>query len=616
MVKKRLLLITLVLFVSVLALSLINAQAEGCGDEDENCKINAAYSCLNDEIEERECENLSPEELTFSFLAIGQCRDEALDNPRYLGDLKYTSQILIGLGNSRSDSDEARDWILDQERPSEGLDWFLEIDSQEATACEVISVNSNTIEINEDKSIDSLIGGGCLSIDSGGYWMEINPTCYDANFTISCDQSFITTLLYQTQDSETIYVSEQTSSASAGGVTTEKINSLCFSTSVGSCNYEGSLWASMALSIAGEETSNYLQYLTASAEDNQNLLPEAFLYFITGDTTYRNQLLAKQINNKWWTSLNDRFYGTALALFPLQFEEVLQKKDSEDWLLNEAQNPDGCWDSGNIRNTAFILNSLWPRDSFFQGNGSGGIGNGSDVPNLNCQNSGYFCSSSINCNGDILPGYSCSGSFVCCSQQTPIETCSDQGGNVCSQSQVCVGIGSAEVPASGLSFGQSCCVSGSCQAPPSGSEGACESSGGECRVNGCQVGEEESFSLSCSFSSDACCLPESDSSSGGSSLVWILVLLILIILVVLAIIFRENLKVLFFRMKSKFSKDKKGPFQRPMSRPSRLLRRPIRRNVQKAPILPATRPNPPRTSPQKPRGELDDVLKRLKEIGK
>ncbi len=581
-----------------------------CDDGDVDCKVDKAYSCLNEKIDDKTCEALSSEERVFSLLATGKCKDEVLDDSRYNSDLRFTSQALLGFRNFGfdTDTDEAEEWILSQERASIGIDWFLEIESLEETTCVVDSSVSNNVVIGEDKKISSLTGGGsCLSLAQGDYWLEINSNCYSENFTISCDKQFLTTLLYQKQGSDTIYVSEKTSSSPAEGFTEEKVNSFCFREG-GFCDYEGSLWASLALSVSGKEVSSYLPYLATLAEDNENFLPESFLYFLTGNTDFKNQLLSKQINSKWWVSLNDKYYGTALALYPFKYEEPQQKTDSINWLLNEVQNEDGCWDSGNIKNTGFILASLWPRESSIQGgNGGGSL--------VDCETEGFFCSYRINCDADILSSYSCSGVFVCCSQEKTLETCFEQKGEICNSNQNCVGISSLTVGASNLLIGQLCCVSGSCQeiSQPIIEDSPCELSGGACRISGCFEGEEEDFDLSCRVSSDICCIEKTEPVT---NLLWVWILLGLIVLVVIGIIFRDKLRLFWFRIKSGFGKGKpphggprgpRPPGMRPL-RPGALRRRmPIGRRIP---------PRPAKRLSKQNRGEFDEVLKKLKDIGK
>ena len=411
--------------------------------------------------------------------------------------------------------------------------------------------------------------------------------------------------MYQKQGSDTIFVSEATHSASSEGTTKENVDSFCFSQGQGnSCDYEATLWSALVLSSLGEDVDSYLSYLAAMMEDNKNLFPEAFLYYLTGNVDFRNQLLSKQINNKWWVSLNDKFYGTALALFALQFEEPPQKTGSVNWLFNEAQNEDGCWDSGNIRNTAFILYSLSPK-SLVTDSGGGGI---------DCESAGFYCSSQINCGGNVLSGYSCSGAFVCCSEKRTI-TCSEQGGEICNSNQNCIGVGSLIVEASGLSLGQSCCLSGVCQEPQLTSS-ACEVGGGTCRVSGCLGNEEETFAA-CDFSSDVCCIQKPQEET-NYLFVWILGGLI--ILVVLAIIFREKLRPYWIRFKPKFGGSKPSARGKPGFPPTTLSTHRMIPGRRLAPrrIIPLQqrRRIPEKSLRASPKGEIDEVLKKLKEMSK
>lgn len=607
--KKQVFFAVLFLFAifSVFIVSAAN-ETTTCDANDEDCKVNNAYICLNQKISDKTCNDLSSEERLFSFLATGKCKNQVLDDSKYESDLKFTSIAAIGMHNSGSDTSDVEDWLKSQERNSIGLDWFLEIESSQATSCTIKYSSSNNVNIDENKKITSITGGTCLTLAQDGYWLKVNPNCYDENFTVSCDQGFLTTLLYQRQGSDTVYISETTHSSSSQGETEENVKSLCFK-SGSSCDYEGSLWASLALSVTGNEANFYLPYLITFAEDNENLLPESVLYFLTGNSDFKNQLLSKQINNKWWVSLSDRFYGTALALYPLKYEDSSQKDGAKDWLLNEVQNDDGCWDSGNLKSTGFILASIWPR---------GLASNESGQSNLvDCESAGYSCTSRINCNGESLSNYYCSGTFVCCSQPPVLDTCFEQGGEICNSNQQCAGVGAVKADAAGLSLGQVCCVGGSCQdASAGGTVSQCESSGGTCRVNGCLNSEDEVFELGCDFSSDVCCVQKSTSSTSGSSL-WIWILLILIVLVVLGIIFRDKLREWWIRIKSK--SNRKGPGNYPGIPPRRL---PMRRGG--FPLV-GGRPNatmaqrraitPSKSSP-KGSSELDDVLKKLKEIGK
>ncbi|MBI2043848.1 hypothetical protein HYT24_00600 [Candidatus Pacearchaeota archaeon] len=583
------------------------ANVTTCAEGDNNCKVNNAYSCLQDEITKKKCSNLTSEEKVFSMLATGLCKNEVKSDAKYRSDVKYTAQATILLGKSDS---ELKKWLISQNRTSTGIDWYLEIESPKATTCTVsYSGGSATFSINEDKTILSLSSNSCFSLSTGNYWLKIDANCYAKEFETSCNQQFLTTLLYQKQNSETIYVTETTHSSSASGSTKEKVNSFCFKKGV-SCDYETTLWAAFALSSVGEKVTAYLPYLTVMADENTNLLPESFLYHLSGNADFKNQLLSKQINNKWWLALNDRYYGTAQALMPLKYEESPQKSGATGWLFNEAQEENGCWNSANIKNTAFLLYSMGGRNvSISDGNASG--------TGIDCTAAGYFCTSQINCAAQALPGYSCSGAFVCCSQNIPLKTCTEQGGIMCASNQVCTGIGAVSTDAADATSGQKCCVQGTCQTPTTGTVGggssSCEIAGGTCRVSGCLSGESET-SDSCDFSTDSCCV--TSTSSGKINYMWIAILLVLIALVVAGIIFREKLQMLLLRMKSKFRSG--GSTATTTSRPGfppfgsspYQQRPPLRR------VLPASNQRPRPMPRSRSQSEVDDVLKKLKDMSK
>ncbi len=568
-----------------------SAALKECTEGDNGCKIDNGYSCLNGKIADKTCASLSSEEKVFSFLATGKCSSEVKSDSKYENEVIYTSQAILGGSSATS----AKEWLLDRSKVSEGVDWFLEIESPEATACTVDYSNSNEVSINADKKIDSVTGGSCLTKSSNGYWVGVSSDCFGEEFTISCDKQFLTTLLYKGSNSDTIYVSEKTSSASADGTTKERVDSLCFSSGSGGCDYESTLWGALAADSLKENSSSYVPYLTTLAEDNEDLIPETFLYQLTGNVEFKNKLLGNQINSQWWVTKDDKYFGTALALLSLQYEEPAQKKDSVNWLLNTAQEEDGCWNSGNIRDSAFILYSISP--------------NAISSSGTSCTGAGYFCTSQIGCSGDVLQGYGCSGAFVCCTQEPSLGTCVEQGGAICNSNQNCVGAGSIGVDSSDLASGEVCCLSGTCQEPQTPKLSECESLGGFCRT-GCLAGEENNFK-SCDFSSDSCCVP---STAPSKSYGWIWFFLALIALVIVGIVYRDRLRPYWFMIKSKFRGDKgpsgsgpvtSGPRSPPSMPPS------LRRMVQGR--GPSYGGRIPRVRSQ---GEIDEVLKKLKEMSK
>ena len=615
MTKKRILSI-LIIFLIFISFSLLQAQQNST---DEQQKIDNAYSCLEDKVE-GECDSLSSEEKIFSLLAINQCKAEVIDDssegecwPDGSCRLKTTAQAILALDNAGANIDEAQQWLLSQNRTPSNLIWYLQIESNDQTTCTIEYTGfSGTINIQEDKKING-DAGQCFSLTQNNYWLEIStsPFCSNQEFSISCDKDFSTTLLFKEQTSSTIHVFQQTSSAAPAGTTIEKIESFCFREGgIGNpCNYEGSLWAALTLDSLGEDMSPYLPYLITLAEDNQKFLPDAFLYFITANTEYSTSLLLKQKHvgtQYYWKESEDKYYDTALALFPFKHETSLEKTNSKQWLL-ETQDVDGCWQD-NTRNTAFILASIWSEDF-----SSGGNGNGGGLQD--CESvGGYYCVNQGSCigyDGEIRSDYDCPGVLSeCCTVPPEQLTCAEQEGEICSSNEIC------SVNSISAADTNNCCVGGICQDAPTSSE--CEQQLGICRTS-CSSNEQQA-AYSCEFTGDICCVFKTTS---GGSYTWIWILLILIVLVVIGIIFRDKLRRLWFKIRSKSKGSKPGPRPRPGSRLGPGHRRPpppdypMRRPRPERRILPTV--NPPLRPIQrhsKSQKELDDVLKKLKSMGK
>ncbi|MCK5149812.1 hypothetical protein KAJ87_02710 [Candidatus Pacearchaeota archaeon] len=593
--KKRGIFVGILIALLILNISFIIA-AENATDQ--KSKIDKAYDCLELKVKDR-CSSLSTEEKVFSLLAIRECKDEVLSDSKYMTDSKSTAQAILALNKVGADTSYAEEWLISQNATPSNLEWLLQIESKEATTCTISYSGSSYSDINvgENKKITGGSLGPCLSVYEE-YWLKINPSCYDQEIEILCTDDFSTNLLYKKQGSDTLYVSSVTSHSSAGGTTTEKVNSFCFSSGT-SCNYEASLWAALVLDLKEYDVSGYIPYLVAMSDEpeNQKYLPEAFLYPLTNN--FRTELLLKQKSNQWWLESGDKFYDTALALFSFSNEEPTEKTNSINWLLGDGvQDSEGCW-QGNIRNTAFLLASIWPTSSFTIVD---------DDPN--CEDAGYFCMSQMKCStvgGDILKGYDCFGIVdICCNKNKELETCSEQGGEICSSGETCTG---TTTESSDAGYGD-CCVGGECKVQVEESE--CESYDGECRTS-CYSDEEEA-EYDCS-SGEVCCIEKTVSEK--KSYLWVWLLLILITLVVLGIIFKDKLRPVWFKIKSKFDKftskgKKSGPGNPPRGRPGMPTGRMAPRK-----ILPPTQRSSLRRPPMaRPKGEMDDVLKRLKEMGK
>ena len=378
---------------------------------DEEAQIEKAYTCLENKINASNCSSLTFEERVFSLLATGKCEQQvSVDNssnncwPKSSCKVKDTAQAILALRDNLNTT-KAENWLLIQTAVPTGIDWFLEIESSSPVSCKITYSDSTyTVNIGADKKISSN-AGPCLGLAQDNYWLKISPTCYNKDIKISCNSGFITTLLFKKTDSSTIsstiHVSEEVHSAASNGVTTEKVETFCFAQG-GVCNYEGSLWAAGVLHSSGYDISKFMPYLITMKDANKIYLPESLLYFLTGE--FRTELLLKQKAGLYWEESGDRYYDTAMALLPFYYKSSIEKDNSKEWLL-DVQGSDGCWNSGNTRNTAFLLYSIWPKET---PNPYSECSINTDCPQISCKES--ICTGGV-CFYDY---FDCTDNDGCC----------------------------------------------------------------------------------------------------------------------------------------------------------------------------------------------------------
>ena len=584
---------------------------------DDTKEIDKSYSCLKTQLGDNCGDTQNTAQAAFSLLAMASdsgiqsdCRS-SLDNNKQTDcwsdtststtcTIKSTALASLALRYVNSNVDDSVEWLKDNRKLATELNWYLEIDSINETAC---TINGQEITIGDNKKISGTNPSG-LSKAYNNYWFKIDDT--SINYTVSCDREFITTLLYKKPSSGVYYVSSETHSAPASDSTTEYVNGYCFSTS-SACDYEGSLWATLALLRAGEDITPYIPYLTAMSDDTSNIkyIPLAFLYMLDNNADdYLAGLLSLQKQNKYWEVSGNKFYDTSIALLAMQSQTSIQQAISAKAYLLTQRNTDGCWPT----DTAMLLYSGWPK--------SPAIG---PAGNKNCEDFNYTCTSSGECSvSNVLDNFDCTSlSQVCCSIAPVQLTCEGKDGMICKDDEECSVL---TVPASDTS---SCCVGGSCQKISTTND--CTDNEGTCQTS-CSSNEQEktAYENACGIG-EVCCGVKTSSSVGW----WLIILLIiLIILIVLAIIFRNQLKIWWFKMKTKFS-SKKGPepTTRPPvssqpypSRPSAIPRQIMPRSAP-PPARPTGRP-PIRPSPARPAGrpqkdkEFDDTMKKLRDMSK
>jgi hypothetical protein len=455
-------------------------------------------------------------------------------------NVKETALGILAYNHLRQDTANYRAWVLNQTLVSTEIQWFLQQDSIEASNCKITYDSTDySFLVQANKKIDQ-DAGFCLSLANSNYWFALNPACYGKEFALVCDKAFIGNLLYKQPNSPIVYVLSNTQSSVASGTINVKVKSKCFGKE--SCDYEATAWAAVALKNAGTNVDEFVPYLVASAENNKQYLPYAFLNMLVDYSEYGTKLVQMQNLNAWEAenTVYDRYYDTALALISLTDSSATAVKNSRDWLTGYAQETNGCWNNNNVRDTAIILWALQHRQSTFV------ISLG--VTLTTCSEGNFFCTS--DCPSEqIKQNYAgCSAGKTCCGTQN-LKTCAQLYGEVCVSGKVCDGDSRSTADA------VSCCL-GSC-VEPQAQQNACEIKGGVCKTS-CNANQNQT-SQDCNDASMVCC--EKKTTLGGgtnnsSSLVWLWILLvILIILVILAIIFREKIKLWWYKMNSKFKKE-------------------------------------------------------------
>jgi len=607
MKQKRVLILFFILALLLVMLPVIYAQDEN--DEDET-DIDKAYSCLKDKLESNCGDTRNTEQAAFSLLAMAHessiqsdCKSSLQDKEKSdcwgetetsSCNIKSTALAVLALNHIGVNIDDSIDWLIEKRKIAEDLDWFLEIDANNETECKikVAGGSENTFSITENKKISG--SSSCLSPAEQNYFLKVDDSCLGKNFTINCNEDFITTVFYKKSGENTYHVSSETHSAQAGDSTKEKVDAYCFAIS-NTCDYEGSLWATLALAKAREDISPYLPYISAMSNEaaNKKYLPLTFLYMLTNEDDYLYELIDLQKQGSYWDESGSKLYDTALALLALQNVNV-DAIDGTQGYLSSIQDDSGCW--GTTSNTAFLLYALNPREPI------------SIAPSrADCEVNNYNCVSTGDCSleNELENFYCPSLSEVCCSVRPDEETCDEKEGIVCESGQRC---SIPEVPALDTS---NCCL-GSCQVVV---ESECEQFYYSCEVS-CTGSEEEktSYSNSCG-AGEICC---GEKSKEGGNLMLIVLLIILILLVILAILFRNQLKTWLFRFKGKV-KFGKGP--KPTYRPSGPSpgvppqpsgRMPVRRHALRRP--PVRRPRPSRPSEREK--DFDETMKKLKEMSK
>ncbi len=580
--------------VGIILLLMLIISSASLSSQQEQTQIDKAYSCFEESLGESCGNTQSTKQNAFNLLASSynanlqsDCKsalkEKLKDNCWGESDtsscnIKSTALSVIALNHVGEKVQAYTDWLLSKRITTTGLTWYLEIDANNKTECDI---NGKKITIEDNKQIIGSPPAG-LERAYNDYWFQIKDIT--KNYSISCDKDFITALLYQKPDSSAFHISSETHSTSEFDTIVEKVTSYCFSTTT-SCDYEGSLWAVFALASQSEDISAYLPYITAFSDktEHKKYIPSAFLYMFTHSDDYYNELISLQKANSYWDESNNKLYDSALALLALNDVAVDEAERAKNYLLS-VQKDDGCWQS----ETSFILHAAWPKKPTISG---------TDTSISNCEDFGYHCTSIGECNlQNTLDNFYCSSaSEVCCEKKFEEVRCSEKGGIICEPDQQCQGEQAL------ASDSAECCI-GDCVLIDL--EPECEKQGNICKSSCAETEEEKTaLSSSCSFG-DVCCGRKPVEES--SNYLLIILLIILIVLVILAIVFRNQLKIWMFRFKSDYKTKKTGrPF--PPAVPQ-LARPPL---FQRPPVFQQR----PTQRPARDK-EFDETMKRLRDMSK
>ncbi len=342
-----------------------------------------AYACLEGQVATKP--SLSFDEAVFSVMALGS-GDKALkvidaaekkDStgscwPKEGCTIKQTAQTLLALRQAGRSTSGAESWLSNKSGVATDVAWFVEMDTdgQRAAQCTVkYDAGTYTVRIGDDMKLSGS-AGSCLSLSPSGYLLRVRDSCLSKPFDISCNETFVTSLVYQkdkgtTSDclnlgNQTCFVSDTSHSSASLGTTREEVQAYCFKQG-SACDYEGSLWASYALWKQDKDINKYLPYLIALADGHERYFPSTFLFGLTGSTDFFSTIAQEQKVQGYWElsgSPYNRYYDTALALLGLG--DKAEAQTAKDYLVS-IQTREGCWNNNRIVDTGFLLYAGWGR---------------------------------------------------------------------------------------------------------------------------------------------------------------------------------------------------------------------------------------------------------------
>lgn len=501
MVKKSAVLLTILIITlflaSIIYVELINAQTQTT----EQQKVAKAFDWLTKQVKGKWV-SLNIKQHVFSVLALScnetyfKAGNSSLYAKRFSNQniscwgasnkptspdgclLTETALAKVALDSWRDNTTKVTRWLLSRNMTQvTNINWFLQVDVDRGSnaSCEIIygGNEENIFSVGADKKVSINASSKCFYIEdvvNEPYWFKIKqtPECYSYTYTIKCWSNatvYRASLLYRKPGSGIWHVSSETQSGRPGVPGSNriedqpnplelKITSYCLSSpiNIGNCDYEGTAWAAYALATSGNsdeklQANLFVPYLVVFAEDNIQFFPASFLYPVTSQARYNDEILRSQkvvgTDKGYWLIqpiIYGRVYDTAHAGLSLGASGGESITKAKNYLLaNQETNGNlvsvgyGESQKESIRDTAF---ALWV---FWRGQCPGGI-----IPGGACTDMGadYICEN-LSCDPTTeieIPDLVCEEDQVCCKfiGMGGEEECTTSGGacrDICNETE-------------------------------------------------------------------------------------------------------------------------------------------------------------------------------------
>lgn len=411
-----------------------------------------------------------------------------------------TALAKIVLDSVGKDSNNASLWLTNKTTtPYLNINWYLQlIQPPESEVRCLIYYDGGEHEVSIAK--DGKLGGeagSCFTI-AEQYWLNLQPSCADKTFNISCNDTISANFIFK--EGSNWFVTGNLVNIPQLETRPINLTTKCI-TQGGSCDYEATLWTAYAFTLAGksEIARSFVPYLVMQAPNNKKFLPEAFLFRITGKSSYADYIATLQDSQGFIIAPNtayNKYYDSSLAKMTGSAEKANLTKLKDKLLYEQKQ--DGSWqcsgfgcDISFVRETAMILLAFWPSfewRSECEIMGYNCVANctaaGGTSASYECfENQGECCNITFNCGAkygtckascstnETQVDYTCS-SGVCCKNYSTSLCIAEIGGVKCSAGQECLNAQKGIIPFIYASDSLYCC------------KGTCSSGGGDCISQG------------------------------------------------------------------------------------------------------------------------------------